>query len=82
MAGMRTDLPCCCALAEPAGPRLLAASGNQRDGLVARMAAAASKEVAGRPELWAPAMDPIGGAKANGTESAADSQPRAVSSGS
>ncbi len=62
MAGMRIDLPYCRALAEPAGPRLLAASGDQRDGLVARMAAAASKEVAGRPELWAPAMDPIGGA--------------------
>jgi hypothetical protein len=82
MAGMRIDLPYCRALAEPAGPRLLEASGDERDGLVARMAAAASKEVAGRPELWAPAMDPIGGAEANGTESAADNQPRAVSPGS
>jgi hypothetical protein len=66
MAGMRIDLPYCRALTEPAGARLLAVSGDQRDGLVARMAAAASKEVAGRPELWAPAMDPIGGAEANG----------------
>jgi integrase/recombinase XerD len=82
MAGMRIDLPYCRALAEPAGRRLLAASDGQRDGLVTRMAAAASKEVAGRPVLWAPAMDPIGGAEANGTESAADSQPRAVSPGS
>jgi hypothetical protein len=61
---------------------LLAASGDQRDGLVARMAAAASKEVAGRRELWAPAMDPIGGAEANGTEFAADNEPHAVSPGS
>jgi hypothetical protein len=82
MAGMGIDLPCCRALAEPVGRCLLAASGDQREGLVARMAAAASEEVAGRPELWAPAMDPIGGAEANGTESVADSEPRAVSPGS
>jgi hypothetical protein len=82
MTGMRIDLPHCRALAEPAAPRLLAASGDQRDGLVARMAAAAFKAVAGRRELWAPAMDPVGSVEANGTESAADSEPRAVSPGS
>ena len=79
MTGMRMDLPCCHALAEPAGPRLLAASGDERAGLVARMAAAAFQEVAARPELYAPAMDPIGAAEADGTESAADRQPGAVS---
>jgi hypothetical protein len=60
MEGMRIPLPICRALAEPVGPVLLAAPEDERQGLVARMAVAATEEVEQRPELYAPVMDPLG----------------------
>jgi hypothetical protein len=59
MEGMRIPLPLCRALAQPAGPALLAAADDERHGLVARMAMAANKEVEQRPELYAPVIDPL-----------------------
>lgn len=66
MEGMRIPLPECRALAQPIGPALLAASDDEREGLVARMAVAAAEEVQRRPELYAPVMDPLTGIAPDG----------------
>jgi hypothetical protein len=72
MEGMRIPLPQCRALAQPVGPALLGNSDDETEGLVARMAAAAAKEVEQRPELYAPVMDPLVGTQTGRAMSAPD----------